>query len=109
MTTFDLGGDLRIRRMGFGAMRLPARERGGPANDRETGLAVLRRAVDLGVNHIDTAAFYFFGDLTANGMIRDALRPSADGLVIATKVGPRRAASRSPSGSRCSPGSARRA
>ncbi|MFC5181436.1 oxidoreductase [Actinomadura harenae] len=90
MTTFDIGGDLQVRRMGFGAMRLPASERGGPANDRETGLAVLRRAVELGVDHIDTAAFYFFGDLTANGMIRDALHPYADDLVIATKVGPRR-------------------
>lgn len=51
---------------------------------------MLRRAVELGVNHIDTAAFYFRGGLTANGMIREALHPYADDLVIATKVGPRR-------------------
>ncbi|GAA2589121.1 aldo/keto reductase [Actinomadura fulvescens] len=85
-----LGGDLRIARMGFGAMRLPASERGGPPNDRDTGLAVLRRAVELGVNHLDTAAFYFSGELTANGLISAALRPYRDDLVIATKVGPRR-------------------
>ncbi|MFI0444281.1 aldo/keto reductase [Actinomadura sp. 6N118] len=85
-----LGGDLKISRMGFGAMRLPASERGGPPNDPDTGRAVLRRAVELGVNHIDTAAFYFSGDLTANGLISEALRPYRDDLVIATKVGPRR-------------------
>ncbi|KAB2345147.1 oxidoreductase [Actinomadura rudentiformis] len=85
-----LGGDLKISRMGFGAMRLPSSERGGPANDPDTGRAVLRRAVELGVNHIDTAAFYFSGDLTANGLISEALRPYRDDLVIATKVGPRR-------------------
>ncbi|MFG2005319.1 aldo/keto reductase [Spirillospora sp. NPDC048911] len=87
---WTLGGDLKISRMGFGAMRLPASERGGPQNDPATGRAVLRRAVELGVNHIDTAAFYFSGDLTANRLIREALQPYQDGLVIATKVGPRR-------------------
>ncbi|XVQ08666.1 oxidoreductase [Spirillospora sp. CA-255316] len=87
---WELGGDLRVSRLGFGAMRLPASTRGGPANDRGTGLAVLRRAVELGVDHIDTAAFYSLGDLAANDMIREALSPYPDGLVIATKVGPKK-------------------
>ncbi|WP_067805948.1 aldo/keto reductase [Actinomadura formosensis] len=89
--TFDIGGDLRVARMGFGAMRLPASRRGGPPNDRGTGLKILRRAVDLGVNHIDTAAFYYHPDgPAANEMIRAALSPYPPGLVIATKVGPYR-------------------
>ncbi|MEU5879138.1 aldo/keto reductase [Spirillospora sp. NPDC047279] len=87
---WTLGGDLKLNRMGFGAMRLPARDRGGPATDPDVALAVLRRAVELGVDHIDTAAFYFFGDLAANALISAALQPYRDDLVIATKVGPRR-------------------
>ncbi|WP_433462545.1 aldo/keto reductase [Spirillospora sp. CA-128828] len=88
---FDLGGDLRISRMGFGAMRLPASTRGGPANDRGTGLKILRRAVELGVDHIDTAAFYHHPDgQAANELIRAALAPYPPGLVVATKVGPYR-------------------
>jgi aryl-alcohol dehydrogenase-like predicted oxidoreductase len=87
---WELGGDLRVSRLGFGAMRLPAGAPGGPAADRGTGLAVLRRAVELGVDHIDTAAFYALGGLSANDMIREALSPYPDGLVIATKVGPRK-------------------
>ncbi|WP_435840468.1 aldo/keto reductase [Streptomyces bobili] len=64
----------------------------GPARDPETGRTVLRRAVELGVDHIDTAAFYTSGDGTvrANALIREALRPYPAGLVIATKVGPTR-------------------
>ncbi|MEI5097777.1 oxidoreductase [Streptomyces sp. PmtG] len=85
-----IGGDLPVHRMGFGAMRLPGRTWEGPAGDPETAVAVLRRAVELGVNHIDTAAFYFFEDLAANDLIRAALHPYADDLVIATKVGPDR-------------------
>ncbi|WP_327392615.1 oxidoreductase [Streptomyces sp. NBC_01186] len=87
---FRLGGDLLINRIGFGAMRLPTNSFHGPARDPETGRAVLRRAVELGVNHIDTAAFYFSGDGTvrANALIREALRPYPVDLVIATKVGP---------------------
>ncbi|MBC6456463.1 oxidoreductase [Actinomadura sp. HBU206391] len=85
-----LGGDLRVSRMGFGAMRLPARGWNGPAGDRDTALAVLRRAVELGVDHIDTASFYAHGDLSANELIRSALHPYPDQLVIATKVGPQR-------------------
>jgi aryl-alcohol dehydrogenase-like predicted oxidoreductase len=88
---FDLGGDLRINRMGFGAMRLPASGLDVPPNDRETGLKVLRRAVELGVDHIDTAAFYYHpSGPAANELIRAALSPYPSGLVIATKVGPYR-------------------
>ncbi|MEV7008832.1 oxidoreductase [Streptosporangium sp. NPDC051022] len=85
-----LGGETRVSRIGFGAMRLPARGWDGPPGDRDTALAVLRGAVDLGVDHIDTASFYFYGDLAANELIRTALHPYPDHLVIATKVGPRR-------------------
>ncbi|SFN58401.1 Predicted oxidoreductase [Actinomadura madurae] len=88
---FDLGGDLRINRMGFGAMRLPVSGLDVPPNDRETGLKILHRAVELGVDHIDTAAFYYHPDgPAANEMIRAALAPYPRGLVIATKVGPYR-------------------
>jgi aryl-alcohol dehydrogenase-like predicted oxidoreductase len=87
---FRLGGDLVINRMGFGAMRLPTNTFFGPARDPEAGRAVLRRAVELGVDHIDTAAFYASGDgsVRANDLIRQALHPYPDGLIIATKVGP---------------------
>ncbi|MGW2326499.1 aldo/keto reductase [Streptomyces sp. NPDC001700] len=87
---FRLGGDLPINRIGFGAMRLPTNSFFGPARDPETGRAVLRRAVELGVNHIDTASFYVSGDGTvrANDLIREALHPYPADLVIATKVGP---------------------
>ncbi|MET9671846.1 oxidoreductase [Streptomyces sp. NPDC006482] len=85
---FLIGGDLPVARMGFGAMRLPAREISGPANDPETSTAVLRRAVELGVNHMDTAWFYFHGELSANVLIRNALHPYPDDLVLAAKVGP---------------------
>ncbi|MFJ8112033.1 aldo/keto reductase [Streptomyces sp. NPDC096132] len=88
---FRLGGDLVINRLGFGAMRLPSQQgMGGPARDPETGRAVLRRAVELGVNHIDTADFYASagGAVRANTLIREALHPYPAGLVLATKVGP---------------------
>src|SRR5882762_6291047 len=85
-----LAGDLSINRLGFGAMRLPTSGFRGPARDPEVGRAVLRRAVELGVNHIDTAAFYQSDDGTvrANALIREALSPYPPELVIATKVGP---------------------
>lgn len=88
--TFNLGGEVSINRLGFGAMRLPQNEWGGPARDPEVGRAVLRRAVELGVNHIDTADFYRSrdGSVRANTLIREALAPYPPGLVIATKVGP---------------------
>jgi aryl-alcohol dehydrogenase-like predicted oxidoreductase len=85
---FLLGGDLTINRLGFGAMRLARGGLQGPARDRAEGIAVLRRAVELGVNHIDTAWFYRAGDLAANDLIREALSPYPANLVIATKVGP---------------------
>ncbi|KOU60593.1 aldo/keto reductase [Streptomyces sp. MMG1533] len=87
---FHLGGDLLINRIGFGAMRLPTNSFHGPARDPETGRAVLHRAVELGINHIDTAAFYASGDgsVRANALIRETLHPYPAGLVIATKVGP---------------------
>ncbi|MEU0407920.1 aldo/keto reductase [Streptomyces griseorubiginosus] len=88
---FLLGGDLPINRVGFGAMRLSANGFTGPARDPETGRAVLRHAVELGVNHIDTASFYRSDDGTvrANTLIREALYPYPTDLVLATKVGPR--------------------
>ncbi|MBC8989439.1 aldo/keto reductase [Micromonospora chalcea] len=88
--TFLLGGDLPVNRLGFGAMRLSANGFTGPARDPETGCAVLRRAVELGVDHIDTASFYASADgtVTANALIREALHPYPESLVIATKVGP---------------------
>ncbi|MEV6550992.1 oxidoreductase [Streptomyces sp. NPDC051597] len=88
-------GDLSVNRLGFGAMRLTgsaAFDLGTPS-DRERSLAVLRRAVELGVNHIDTAAFYFSRLRSANELINRALAPYRDDLVIATKVGPGRDAS----------------
>ncbi|MFJ1733510.1 oxidoreductase [Streptomyces sp. NPDC088254] len=86
--TFSLGGELTINRLGFGAMRLARGTFAGPARDPETGIAVLRRAVELGVNHIDTAGFYGRDAVWANELIRTALAPYHDDLVIATKVGP---------------------
>ena len=86
--TFAIGGDLPVARLGFGTMRLPAGTFAGPARDPEDGIAVLRRAVELGVNHIDTASFYRRGGVVANELVRRALAPYPDGLVIATKVGP---------------------
>ena len=77
-------GDLTINRMGLGAMRLPA------APDRAQAIAVLRRAVELGVNHIDTAQFYFSPRRSANELINSALAPYPDDLVITTKVWPAR-------------------
>lgn len=88
--TFSLGGDLTINRLGFGAMRLAMGTFDGPVRAPETGIDVLRRAVELGVNHIDTAGFYGRGPVQANELIRRALTPYRDDLVIATKVGPLR-------------------
>jgi aryl-alcohol dehydrogenase-like predicted oxidoreductase len=85
-------GDLTVNRLGFGAMRLTgsaAFDLGTPS-DRDRSIRVLRRAVELGVNHIDTAAFYFSPLRSANELINRALAPYPDDLVIATKVGPGR-------------------
>ena len=87
-------GDLVINRMGFGSMRLtqdgPAFADGAAPSDRGRAITTLRRAVELGVNHIDTAAFYFSALRSANELINTALAPYPDDLVIVTKVGPGR-------------------
>ncbi|QYN24693.1 aldo/keto reductase [Amycolatopsis sp. DSM 110486] len=82
-------GSLTVNRLGFGAMRLVPFT-GGTSADRERALTVLRRALELGVNHIDTAAFYFTPEFSSNEMINTALSPYADDLVLTTKVGPGR-------------------
>ncbi len=90
-------GDLTVNRMGFGAMRLSQRgaafDVDAEPRDRRQALATLRRAIDLGVNHIDTAAFYFSRLRSANELINSALSPYPDDLVIVTKVTPGRDAS----------------
>lgn len=88
-------GEMEVRRLGFGAMRLPqggaALRAGAVPRDRAQAIAVLRRAVELGVNHIDTAAFYFSPLRSANELINSALgAPYPEDLLIATKVGPAR-------------------
>src|SRR5919197_2026977 len=90
--TFSIG-PRRVRRIGFGAMRLPGPGVWGPPADRDAALAVLRRAVALGVDHIDTAQYY--GPDVANELIRTALHPYPDGLLLAAKVGGRRGDDRS--------------
>lgn len=83
--TITLGGDLTVNRMGYGAMRLTGKGIWGPPADREAALAVLRRAVELGVNFIDTADSY--GPNVSEELIAEALWPYRDGLVIASKAG----------------------
>jgi aryl-alcohol dehydrogenase-like predicted oxidoreductase len=83
--TFTLGGDLTVNRLGFGAMRITGKGIWGWPPDRQNALKVLRRAVDLGVNLIDTADAY--GPDTSELLIAEALHPYAKGLVIATKGG----------------------
>ncbi|MFF1443200.1 aldo/keto reductase [Streptomyces sp. NPDC058295] len=87
--TWDIG-DLSVRRIGFGAMRLTgsAAFHLGTPSDRGRSIAVLRKAIELGVDHIDTAAFYFSALRSANELINSALAPYPDDLLIATKVGP---------------------
>ncbi|TWG97811.1 aryl-alcohol dehydrogenase-like predicted oxidoreductase [Nocardioides sp. J9] len=80
-------GDRTVNRVGFGAMRLIGSPFATAPRDRETAITVLRRAVELGVNHIDTAAFYFTPFQSANELISTALQPYADDLVVVTKVG----------------------
>ena len=83
--TFNLGGDLPVRRLGFGAMRITGDGVWGPPKDRKESLAVLRRAIELGVNLIDTAESY--GPHVSEELIAEALHPYPQGLVIATKGG----------------------
>ena len=81
-------GDLTVTRFGYGAMQLAGPGVFGPPKDRDAAIAVLRAAVELGVNHIDTADFY--GPHITNELIRTALAPYPDDLHIVTKVGARR-------------------
>jgi pyridoxine 4-dehydrogenase len=83
--TIDLGGDLTVNRMGFGAMRITGDGIWGEPKDREQAKAVLRRAVELGVNFIDTADSY--GPDVSENLIAEALYPYPDDLVVATKGG----------------------
>ncbi|MFI9209208.1 aldo/keto reductase [Streptomyces sp. NPDC053253] len=87
-------GDRTVNRIGFGAMRLTQHGEAFAADaeprDRDQAISVLRRALDLGVNHIDTAAFYFSRLRSANELISRALAPYPEDLVITTKVGPGR-------------------
>jgi len=87
MQRFPLGS-FNVHRVGFGAMQLPGPGAFGPPRDRDQALAVLRRAVDAGVDHIDTAQYY--GPDVANELIREALHPYPDNLALVSKVGSRR-------------------
>jgi pyridoxine 4-dehydrogenase len=82
--TFTLGGDLTVNRLGFGAMRITGKGVWGPPDDHDECIRVLRRAVELGVNFIDTADSY--GPYYSEELIREALHPY-DGVVVATKAG----------------------
>ncbi|MGO7033117.1 aldo/keto reductase family oxidoreductase [Rhizobium ruizarguesonis] len=87
--TFNLGGR-SVKRLGYGAMQLAGPGVFGPPKDHGAALAVLREAVTSGVNHIDTSDFY--GPHVTNQIIREALHPYRDDLVIVTKIGARRGA-----------------
>src|SRR6195256_5942431 len=91
----DLGGSftlpdtlMTLNRMGYGAMQLAGPQVFGPPRDADAAVAVLREAIAAGVNHIDTSDFY--GPHVTNQIIKQALHPYKDGLVIVTKVGARR-------------------
>lgn len=85
--TFSLGSQF-VNRLGYGAMQLAGPGVFGPPKDRHAAIDVLREALALGVNHIDTSDFY--GPHVTNQIIREALHPYADDLVIVTKIGARR-------------------
>jgi len=96
----DLGGSftlpgtsMSLKRMGYGAMQLAGPQVWGPPRDIDAAIAVLREAVAAGINHIDTSDFY--GPHVTNQIIKQALHPYPDGLVIVTKVGARRLADKS--------------
>src|ERR1700756_4830205 len=84
---------MTLNRMGYGAMQLAGPEVWGPPRDANAAIAVLREAVESGVNHIDTSDFY--GPHVTNQIIKQALHPYPDGLVIVTKLGARRGADKS--------------
>src|ERR1700710_1628770 len=81
-------GDRSVHRIGYGSMQLSGPHVMGPPRDRDAAIAVLRRAVELGVNHIDTSDYY--GPHVVNELIREALHPYPEDLVLVTKVGARR-------------------
>jgi pyridoxine 4-dehydrogenase len=83
--TIQLGGEVTVNRLGFGAMRLTGSGIWGPPKDRKTAIAVLRRAVELGINFIDTADSY--GPAVSEELIAEALFPYPNGFVVATKGG----------------------
>jgi pyridoxine 4-dehydrogenase len=83
--TFELGGDLPVVRLGYGTMQLPGEGVWGQPKDTDNALAVLRRAVEIGVTFFDTADSY--GPEVAEDLLREALHPYADDVVIATKAG----------------------
>ena len=88
MTQTSYLGDKPVNRMGFGAMQLAGPHVTGPPRDPDAARAVLRRAIELGVDHIDTAQFY--GPDVVNDLIRETLHPYPEGLKLVTKVGARR-------------------
>jgi pyridoxine 4-dehydrogenase len=87
-TTITLPNGRRVKQLGFGAMQLAGPGVFGPPKDPDGARAVLRRAVELGVDHIDTSQYY--GPDVVNDLIRESLHPYRDGLLVATKVGARR-------------------
>ncbi|HEY5092519.1 MAG TPA: oxidoreductase [Acidimicrobiales bacterium] len=86
--TFDMANGLNVTRMGYGAMQLAGPGVFGPPKDHDEAIAVLREVVELGITHIDTSDFY--GPYVTNELIKEALYPYPDDLVIVTKVGARR-------------------
>ena len=92
--TFTLPGtSMTLNRMGYGAMQLAGPQVWGPPRDVDAAIAVLREAVEAGVNHIDTSDYY--GPHVTNQLIKQALHPYPEGLVIVTKLGARRGADKS--------------
>jgi len=87
------GSSISLNRMGYGAMQLAGPQVWGPPRDVDAAIAVLREAVGSGVNHIDTSDYY--GPHVTNNLIKQALHPYPDGLVIVTKVGARRGSDKS--------------
>ena len=86
--TFTLAADLTVTRVGYGAMQLAGPHVFGPPRDRDAAIAVLHKAIDLGINHIDTSDYY--GPYVTNHIIKEALHPYPAYLHIVTKVGARR-------------------
>jgi pyridoxine 4-dehydrogenase len=84
-STYTIGGDLTVNRVGFGAMRITGPGVYGPPEDHDAAVAIVRRAAELGVNFIDTADQY--GPFTSEEVVADALHPYADDMVVATKGG----------------------